>query len=176
MHFSIHGPYKLPVENRLVDNTAKSKRSFWEEVDADEDGLSYACGCYIYVIRKNVNALPWYVGLTTKRTFAEEAIGLHQVNHYNKSLAATPGRVSPELYLLAKRTPTNRFAKPSKNSHRDVEFLETFMFGVALNQNAGLRNAKNTSFLRNVVVPGIINTPQRAPTKQEKSLKRALGV
>lgn len=175
MQFSVHGPYKLPVLNRLVDNSVKARRAFWESVDEDGEDISSACGCYIFVIRKNVNALPWYVGLTAKRTFAEEAIGLHQVNHYNQSLGATPGRVSPELYLLAKRTPTGRFARPSKNSHRDVEFLETFMFGIALNQNAKLRNAKNTSFLRNVVVPGVINTPQRAPTRQERSLKRALG-
>jgi len=176
MHFSVHGPYKLPVTNRLVDNAAKSRRAFWEGVETDEEGLSAACGCYIFVIRKNVNAIPWYVGLTTKRTFAAEAIGLHQVNHYNQSIGATPGRVSPELYLLAKRTPTGRFAKSSKNSHADIEFLETFMFGVALNQNVKLRNAKNTGFLRKVVVPGVINTPKRAPTKPERSLKAALGI
>ena len=50
------------------------------------------------------------------------------------------------------------------------------MFGIALNRNGKLRNAKNTKFLKNICVPGIINTPQRKPRKPERLLKSALGL
>ena len=175
MKFSVYGPYELPRQNGLIDTTAKSKKSFWADVDAKVAGLSEACGCYIYVVRAKRGALPWYVGLTTKRSFKLEAIGLHQVNHYNQAIAQKVG-VKPQLYFLAKETPKRRFAKPSKNSHSDIEFLEMFMFGIALNRNGGLRNSKNTKHLKTLVVPGVINTPQRPPTKDERSLNAALGL
>jgi hypothetical protein len=175
MKFSIHGPFELPRDSGLIDTTASSRRLFWEKVDESVPGLPDACGCYIFVIKAKRGALPWYVGLTEKNSFRFEAIGLHQVDHYNHALARKIG-VKPQLFFLAKQTPTERFAKPSANYQPDVEFLETFMFGIALNRNADLRNAKNTRFLRNLVVPSIINSPRRPPTLPERHLKKALGI
>ena len=175
MDFSVHGPFDVIRISTLVDNSAKAKNAFWAAVDQAVPNLSSACGCYIFVIRKNSNARPWYVGLTTKRTFRDEVFGLHQVNHYNHALGEA-GRGTGQVFLVAKKTPGGKFKKPSPNSLPAIEFLETFLFGVALNQNARLRNSKNTKFLRNVVVPGVINTPVRAPTNSEKSLRAALGL
>lgn len=176
MKFSVYGPYDLPRQNNgLIDTTAKAKGLFWANVEEKISGLSEACGCYVYVVRAKRGALPWYIGLTTKRTFKLEAIGAHQVNHYNQAIVKKVG-VKPQLYFLAKETQKGRFAKPSKNSHSDIEFLETFMFGIALRRNAGLRNSKNTKHLKNLVVPGVINTPQRPPREDERSLKAALGL
>ncbi len=142
MKFSVFGPFDLPRKNGLIDTDAKSKRTFWEDVDKSIDGLSGACGCYIYIVKARRGALPWYVGLTVNRSFKSEAIGLHQTNHYNQAIARKNG-VKPQLYFLAKETPTGRFAKPSKKTHHDIEFLETFMFGIALNRNSELRSAKS---------------------------------
>jgi len=126
-------------------------------------------------VRAKRGSLPWYVGLTGKHNFRGEALGLHQVNHYNHALAGKVG-VKPRIFLLAKETPGGRFAKPSHKSHRDVAFLETFIFGIALNRNPQLRNARNVKFLKTLVVPGIMNTPQRPPTLPERELKNALGL
>ncbi len=175
MKFSVYGPFELPRQKSLIDTSAKSKKAFWERVEKSDPGLSEACGCYIFVVRARRGELPWYIGLTTKRSFRLEALGNFQVNHYNQPLVSKVG-VKPMIYFLAKETPGGRFAKPSKNSHKDIEFLETFMFGVALNRNPKLRNLKNTKFLKNLVVPGVINTPQRPPTNDERSLKQALGL
>lgn len=175
MKFSVFGPFELPCKNGLIDTDAKSKRTFWDSVDVSVDGLSGACGCYIFTVKARRGSLPWYVGLTVNRSFKAEAIGLHQMNHYNQAIAQKNG-VKPQLYFLAKETPTGRFAKPSANTHNDIEFLETFMFGIALNRNSELRNSRNTKFLKNIVVPGIINTPPRPPTKDECSLKAVLGL
>ncbi|CAN5444377.1 hypothetical protein BH09GEM1_BH09GEM1_07630 [soil metagenome] len=179
MTFGVYGPFEITRLNTLVDSTAAAKKTFWADVDSRVPGLSTACGCYIMVVRAKRGALPWYVGLTTKRTFAKEAYNAHQVNHYNNALTNPFGikvGVRPELYLLPKETPTGRFAQPSQKAHLDIEFLETFLFGVAINRNPAMRNTKNTKFLRTLVVPGIINTPRRAPRVAEQSLKAALGL
>lgn len=175
MKFTIHGPFDVPRVGHLIDDSAKSKTAFWLSCDLHVPEISSACGCYVFVIRKNKNARPWYIGLTTKKTFKGEVFGLHKINHYNHAMAAVAiGK--PQLYFLAKRTPGGKFQKPSANSLPAVEFLETFLFGVALNQNSALRNSSNTKFLRNVVVPGVLNTPPGAPKAAEKALRADLGL
>ena len=175
MKFEIHGPFEIPRINGLIDNSAASKRKFWATVGAQAPKLPDACGCYIFSVKAKRGALPWYVGRTTKRTFKGEALGAHQVNHYNHALGQKIG-VKPQMFFLAKLTPSGRAAKPSGNSHADIEFLETFLFGVALKRNPNLRNAKSTKFFKNLVVPGVINSPRRPPTSPERALKAAFGL
>jgi len=175
MKFSVHGPFEIPRINGIVDNSAASKKSFWESVEKKCSGLSAACGCYVFVVKARRGALPWYVGRTTRQSFKGEAFGAHQIIHYNHALVGKVG-VKAQLFFLAKETPTGRFAKSSGNSHDDIEFLETLMFGIGLNRNHQLRNAKNTAFLKNLVVPGVLNSPQRPPTKSERALKVSLGL
>lgn len=175
MNFEIHGPFDLPKANGLVDKAAKSKKAFWATVEKLSPGVPDACGCYVYVVKARRGSLPWYVGITTKRTFRAEALGAHQLNHYNPAVAQKVG-VTPQLFFLVKKTLHGRFAKPSSNPHRDIEFLEKFMFGVALNRNESLSNSKNTRFLKSMIVPGVLNTPRRKPKAPEKALKNALGL
>lgn len=175
MQFSVHGPFELPRQSSLIDNSAAAKKAFWKAVDAKVPNLSGACGAYVFVVKARRGGLPWYVGLTTKKTFKDEALGPFQINHYNPPLAGKVG-VKAHIFFIAKRTPTKRFARPSRNSHADIEFLEIFLFGIALNRNGSLRNAKNTRFLKNICVPGIINSPPRPPYKDERELKSILGL
>lgn len=176
MIFSTHGPFDLPHARKgLIDSDAKARREFWQAVDTTVPGLSDACGCYVYCIKARRGTLPWYVGRTTKGTFRTEALVSHKINHYDNAIHGKSG-VTPQLFLIAKRTPGGRFSKPSANSHADIEFLETFLFGIALGRNASLRNSKSTKFLRNLVVPGILNPPNRRPSVVEASLKSALGL
>lgn len=51
MKFSVFGPFELPCKNGLIDTDAKSKRTFWDGVDASVYGLAGACGCYIFVVK-----------------------------------------------------------------------------------------------------------------------------
>ena len=175
MNYEIHGPFDLPRTNGLIDKAAKSKKAFWASVEEASPGVPDACGCYVFVVKAKRGTLPWYVGITTKRTFRAEALGAHQLNHYNPAIAQKVG-VTPQLFFLAKKTPQGRFAKPSQNPHRDVEFLEQFMFGIALNRNGSLSNTKNTKFLKSMIVPGVLNTPRRKPKASEKALKSVLGL
>ncbi|WP_147292956.1 hypothetical protein [Dyella psychrodurans] len=175
MNFSVHGPFEIPRIKGLIDTSIAAKKAFWQSVDSTSPGLSSACGCYVFSVKARRGALPWYVGLTTKRTFKDESLGAHQINHYNPAIVNKVG-VKAQLFFLAKETSSGKYAKPSKNPHRDIEFLETFLFGIALNRNPALRNARNLKFLRNICVPGVVNSPQRRPYKPERELKSALGL
>lgn len=174
MKFSVYGPFDLPRSKGLIDTDAKQKKTFWKEVEYKAKSLSSACGCYIFAVKAGPTAFPWYVGLTTKKDFKHEAFGSFQVGHYNNSLAGKR-KGKPQIFFLAKETPSGKFAKPSSNPHKDIEFLETFMFGVALKRNRKLRNQKNTKFLKKLVVPGIINSPKGRPSEAVKALKETLG-
>lgn len=175
MKFSVHGPFDVPSSEGIIDTSPAAKKDFWNSVDDAKQGLSSACGCYIFVLKAKRGSLPWYVGRTTKRTSKGETLGAHQIGHYDIAMDKKVG-VKAQLFFLAKETTAGKFAKPSKNSHRDIEFLEIFLFGIALNRNAALSNAKDTKSLRSICVPGVINSPQRRPYRQESKLKSALGL
>ena len=174
MNFAIYGPYEIPrTPNGQADFTAASKKKFWAPVDESDPGLPDACGCYIFVVKARHGTLPWYVGLTTKRTFREEALKDHKMIRYDQALSLKVG-VKPMLFLLAKKTPLGQFAKPSRNSHKDIEFLEKFIFARALNRNPKLLNTKNTRFLKNLRVPGVLNSPKGRPTESVHAMKAVL--
>lgn len=153
MRFAVYGAYELPRSNGLIDDSATSKRSFWEYVDKEIEGLSNACGCYIFAAQNR----PWYVGLAVKQSFKQECLTYQKVNIYNKVLASYE-RAAPWLYLIAKLTPGDNFSRPSKSGHSDVTALENILIGLAIPRNAEIANIRGTKFLREMNVPGIINT------------------
>jgi hypothetical protein len=153
MRFAVYGAYKLPRINGLINDSAASKRSFWEQVDEDIEGLSDACGCYIFAAQNR----PWYVGLAVKQSFKQECLTYQKVNTYNKVLADYE-RAAPWLYFIAKLTPGGNFSSPSKNGHSDIEALEKILIGLAISRNNDVANIRGTKFLREMNVPGIINT------------------
>ena len=152
MLYRVFGPYSIPRDGTLVSKTPADKREFWSAIEAEADGLPGACGSYVFSMRRRA----WYVGLAERPTFRQECFSLHKLNQYNYSLRRVSGE--PQLHLLAKLTPTGRFAASAANGHRDVEFLETLLIGMALNQNEDLQNIRGTKFLREMRVPSILRT------------------
>jgi hypothetical protein len=69
-----------------------------------------------------------------------------------------------------------KFSSPSQNGHRDIDFLETMLIGMALEKNKNLLNIKKTALLREMEVPGVINSPQARPTSNETDLRNTLGL
>lgn len=171
MIYKVFGPYSMPRDGTLVSKTPADRRGFWHAVEADAGGLSDACGCYVFSIRRRA----WYVGLAEKQPFRQECFSLHKLNQYNYSLQRVSGE--PQLHLIAKLTPTGRFAVPAANGHRDVQFLETLLIGMALNQNEDLQNVRGTKFLREMRVPGILRTGRgEGHLNSVKSLRDVLGM
>ncbi len=143
MNFDV---YRFVIERKqnrhdIFDNTS------WAKVKHEESRLPDACGCYVFALENGGNVVPWYVGKTEKRTFKDEAFGQMQINYYNEVLVDRSGR--PVLFLIPKLTGSQaKFSKPSKNGHRDIDFLETLLIGMALEKNDGLLNVKQTALLR----------------------------
>lgn len=176
MRYAIFGPFIIPRNGVLIDRSLKARRKFWLEVEhATSEDLPDACGCYVFAVRASKGIIPWYVGLTEKRTFRKECLGSHQVGNYNDVLAQKE-KAQPLLYLLAKQTPKGRNRKPSKTMQRDIQFLESYLIGHGLNKNQKLLNQKKTKFLKSLCVPGILNSDKGHPGKPAKSLRQTLGL
>lgn len=173
MKFSIHGPYRIRRgRNGLIDSSAGAIQEFWERVERRHPGLAGACGCYLFAVRAGRGIKPWYVGQTSKMSFARECLGNHQLNLYNNVIARKKG--TAVIYLIAKLTRSGKFRRPSRNRVGSIYVLETLLIGAGLEKNPKLQNVHKTKYLRGLVVPGFLNSPRRHPTKAESSFALAL--
>ena len=81
----------------------------------------------------------------------------------------------PYLIFISKVTKSRRFAKPTKIKHPATHFLEDLLIGMALANNPRLENIRGAKFFKEMVVPGIMNTPKGKATKASvQFLKGAL--
>ena len=175
MNFYPYGPFKIPKSNKgLISTDKDEQKSFWESIESNEEGLSYGIGCYIFAIKAAKGALPWYVGIAEKTSFTKECFTAHKIVHYNNAIAARKG--TPLLILIPKFTNKDRFSKCSSNGHKDIQFLENILIGIAFRRNPNLMNIKDTKILREMVVPGIINSRKGSPSKERSELQRILGI
>jgi hypothetical protein len=175
MRFRIFGPFEIARgSNGLVDFSATQKKTFWKAIEVSHPGLSTACGCYVVAAAGGSGSLPHYVGLTMRRTFAAECLAPHVRSHFNEVIADKP-RLKPQLFLVAKLTPKNRFAKPSVSGHDDITFLEGYMIALALDRNPKLRNQKQTRYLKDLQVEGFLNSGSGKPGPSARKLRAVLG-
>ena len=175
MIFHPFGPFEIPRSaNGLIDRDKESRRKFWNKVADKGEGSPEAVGCYIFSIRVGGGTLPWYVGLTKKQSFRTECLSSHKLNHYDHVLVGRKG--TPLLTLLAKYTSDSyeRYARPSANGHRDIQFLEKHLISLAIRRNPDLRNIQDTKFLRRMVVHGVLNTPPGRQASSVSELKNLL--
>lgn len=160
MNFFPHTSIEIPRKsNGHVAADKESVTFFWENVEAQlEQGLAGAIGCYIFSVRAGRGILPWYVGMAEKQSFRKECFTSHKLVHYNDILATRAG--TPLLTLVPKYTPGGKLLNPTGNAHRDIKFLERLLISNCLRRNPNVSNARDTKLLREMVVPGLINTPQ----------------
>lgn len=168
MKYEVHGPFVVPRESGLV--ARESLRYFWDTVDEFAQGLSGACGCYVFGLKAAKGRRPWYVGRTNNQGFRQECFAHHKLTNYNEVLHAHKG--TPELYLVARVTARGRFCAPQ--SAEDVHFLEQFLISLALRRNPELKNRARTRLLCNLVVPGLINSPRGNPGADATALRKML--
>lgn len=153
MNYIVIGAYKLPRKNGIIDSSNSAKRKFWEYVEEDKEGLPSACGCYVFSAQNR----PWYIGMAQKQKFTNECLTDHKINIYNNILTSYK-RAAPWLYFIAKLTPSGKFSAPSKKGQKDIEDLENILIGLAISRNPQLFNIRGTKLLRDMCVPGIMNT------------------
>jgi hypothetical protein len=170
MHFEVYGPFNLPRDGRRILHSAPDRKAYWKSVDDKVPGLSAACGCYVFTVRSKV----WYVGLAERQSFKKECYIPHKVLLFNGALDMVGGTCS--LIFIPKTTNQGRFAKPTVGEIKAVRLLEDMLLGLAISRNSRLMNIRGTKFLKDMEVPGIINTPQgTARSLAVQALKKALG-
>ena len=172
MNYDVFGPFKLPRStNGLFTRDARTKREFWEEIQSSHDGLADACGCYLLSVRNRI----WYVGLAEKQSFRVECMAPHKVNKIDDAIATAQGEAY--LTLIARKTPTDRFMRPSVNGIADAAQLELLLIGAALERNDKLLNKQATKIVRDVVVPGFLNSPHGCGNRSSvKEFRKIMGL
>lgn len=170
MKYEVYGPFSFSMDQSIP--WKDRRKTFWDEVEETEEGLSKAIGIYVFSIRHGETYTPWYVGKTAAKTgFRGEVFQGHQMNHY----IATQRNGERCMHLIAKVTASGkRFCKKSDKSVREVELLETTMIGMALQANPKVRNSMKTWFAKTCRVPGLIGPVKPgAPTLPSRSLRAA---
>ncbi len=172
MRFDIFGGFEIPRDGY---GDGIYSKAFWDEVDARVDGLSRACGCYVFALRHGTNATPIYVGKAEKQAFRHECFSPGKRHLVDKQLARNPKK-APVLYLLPKVTHGGKFCKPTTREYPAIQFLENKLIALALDSNPNLVNAKQIKFLKEMRVPGIVNSAPGAQSQSVRELQAALGI
>lgn len=174
MKYYPYGPLEIPLTKRRVAYRNKNPLSlFWDQFDELLPGVSEAVGCYIFSIRAGKGIRPWYVGMAEKQSFRKECFAPHKLLNYNDCLSDRKG--TPVLTLLPKLTATGRFAKKGANGHRDIRFLENMLISTCLQRNTELLNIKSTKLLKELEVPGLINTPRGRNNSEIIEFQKLIG-
>lgn len=86
-------------------------------------------------------------------------------------------RGTPVLYLVARLTAQGRYyCRPSVSGYKDIDFLENYLIGAALAHNPDLLNKRGTKLLREICVPGILNSRQGNPGRAAVDVRQILGL
>lgn len=171
MNYNVFGGFELPRKDKGRGNY---DNGFWRDVDAARPSLSNACGCYVFALQNGKNIKTWYVGKAERQSFRQECFSAAKRLIFNDILTEHNG--TPLLFFLPRMTPKNKLCKTTKKKYSDIEFLETMLIGMALEENPLLVNSKKTKHLREMRVPGVIKSPQAAPTLPVRQLRNALGL
>lgn len=168
MQYEIFGGFEVPrTEKKNCVDTAE-KKAFWHSVEEHAEGLASALGCYVFAMRAGKGARPWYVGKTCRQGFSRECFESHKLVYYNEVISGQNG--TPLMYFVARMTPGGRFSSVAPQS--EVEFLENFLIGAALQVNESLKNRAQTKFLQEMHVPGLINPRRGTPPHHVSEFKR----
>jgi hypothetical protein len=111
--------------------------------------------------------VPWNVGLTDKQGFRERFV--QKETAFLRLLRGRPN-AKIEVYLLALRSKTGRFRKPTDSQVvKTNHWLETMLIGSAISVNPNLRNTAKTGYLKNAVVDGYLNDAEAERNTAAKS-------
>ena len=174
MNYQVNGPYSIQLTpSRMI---SKDQKALWINAEDDLAGLSDAYGVYLFGISSSGGSriYPWYVGKTEKLRFRKKALNDRNQNLFNRVINDEYNRAKGHLYLLPLLTPSGRLSKSF--SDKTIDYLEKLLIAYAYRANTKLCNIQNTKLLKTLVVPGIINTPQRPPYTPERTLKKTLGL
>ncbi|WP_152180825.1 hypothetical protein [Xanthomonas sp. LMG 12459] len=175
MNFDVAGPFEIARHGSKKIITKESAKLLKPQLEEWEEGLSTACGCYVFGKRAGGGITPWYVGQACKTSLLAEALNPTNITNYNHILGEE-GAGIPVLLLIPARTPTKKFRKRPSSKLKSLSFLERWLIAAAIQKNPELINTKETRFLRDLHVTGVFNAQQGESTKSSTALNKALGL
>lgn len=179
MKFEVYGPFKLPLKKgrRRMLEPKDLRADFVEQTSKIMGGnknLSETCGCYVFTIRKQGGARPWYIGKAERMTFSKECLNSRNIITLNGLL--DDGHGQPELYLLPLLTGSGKFASPTTSKRVEVDYLESMLIGMGIQRNEKLTNISKTRMLRELEVVGFMHTKRLARGGAAKELRDIFGM
>jgi len=175
MHYRIFGPYRLEKNNNK--NISTDQAEFWESAIADCSKIEDARGVYIFGIRSSGGnrIFPWYVGRSAGTNFGNEIFHSDKLVKYRDIVDQKPYiRYLPYMFLIPRYTAKGRVS--TIGNEAEIQHLERIMIELALRANPKLYNTQGTAFLRQIVVPGVFNSPRRRPRIPETEIRISLGL
>jgi hypothetical protein len=174
MNFDVEGPFVISRHGQKQIINQKSFDDLKKKIDSYKDGLSDACGCYVFAIRAGKGFTPYYVGQACKTAICKEALNHTNREKYNNALNGSKG--NPVLFFVPLLTPNGKFRKRPKGNGglEALDFLERWLISCAIRKNRNLINNKETRFLRGIHVRGLFNAGKGESTKASQNLGKAL--
>jgi|GEM_PF-661280 len=151
---------------------------FWSSVDEMHPGLSSACGIYIFGMRAGGGFTPWYVGkCNAKSGFKRECFSREKGSKYEEFLKRPEiQRGTPVLFLLPKLGTKLPFAKFSARHDPEIGWLEKEFIQLGILANPKLINRQSTRWVRQMVIPGVMNSPPGRHDEPTRKLRRLLNL
>ncbi len=178
MNFDVIGPVKVERfgAKRLINQESLDQIGL--ALENDFDGITNACGCYIFAVKSARGVTPWYVGQANKQALVREALNPSNRGKYNDVLQNEYEKGTPVLYFLPLVTPGGKYAKPTttESGRESIHFFEDWLIASSLRKNPSLYNIRKTAFLRGLHVTGIFGAGQGEGTKSSLSLRKTLGL
>lgn len=172
-NFSVHWPiFYIRDKHKQIGRYKNTRNSFSDSCNETDAGLSNGIGCYLFVLKIGESYKPYYVGMASQRCFASERLGSHKILIYNEALNDQRG--IPAIFLIAKRSKSGKLSKPSKNRDKAISWLESLLIGMCIEKNPKLKNISKTKLLKEMLVPGILNTPKGSTSLDVWKLKKAI--
>ena len=78
------------------------------------------------------------------------------------------------MLLVARHTPKEKLSKTLPV--QEANFVEQFLISRALSKNNDLMNKRDTKLLRELKVPGVLNSPPGNPGGKATLLRSVLGI
>lgn len=174
MDFDVAGPFALSRHGRIRIITKQSLKDLKTQLEDWDEGLSEACGCYVFAVRAGRGYTPYYVGQASKRAIADEALNPSNREKYNVVLGLGRGR--PMTFILPMLTPQGRYRKRRQVNRKlpEMSFLERWLITTAIQKNPNLVNNKETRFLRRIHVTGLLNSTRGESTTPSRLLNKTL--
>jgi hypothetical protein len=167
LRYEVFGPFPFRTSGEATHREAL--KEFWggREKDGSPVGLSGAIGVYVWTVKESARRVPWNVGLTDKQGFKERFV--QKETTFLRLLRKHPD-AKVEVYLLALRSKTGRFRKPTDSQGiKANHWLETMLIGSAISVNPDLRNTAKAGYLKKAVVDGYLNDAEEERNKAARS-------